>query len=49
MKRFNIEQIHDKFYIFDNWTMQFYKDGFNTKTAALNYINSAATMCNFMC
>lgn len=49
MKRYNIEQIHDKFYIFDNWIMQFDKQGFSSRVAAQEYINTSLSLCDLMC
>lgn len=46
---YNIEQIHDKYYIFNSLIMQFEKEPFNTYREAENYINDITRLCDMIC
>lgn len=46
---YNIEQIHNKYYIFNSLIMQFEKEPFMTFQEAEDYINDIINMCEIMC
>jgi len=46
---YNIEQIQDKYYIFNSLIMKFERIPFNTEQEAQEHIDTIIFMCEYMC